>query len=208
MSKRLSILIPTLRSRAALLERLMAALKPQLNDSVEVLTELDSGEAAIGWKRNILVARSSAEYLAFIDDDDLVAEDYIPLVLAAIETKPDVVGFKGLMILNGDYTAARRFHHSIQNRTWFDKDGAFYRTPNHLNPVRRELAVDTPFPPMLSFGEDRAYSDDLRPKLNTEVMIEDHPIYLYEYVPKKPGRQIGQPAPAVGRRLMPRIGHK
>src|SRR4051812_17824915 len=89
---KLSILIPTLPSRRDYLNRLMDVLTPQLSAAVEVLTDSDP-DASTGAKRNRLVARSAATYVAHVDDDDLVAPDYCRRILAAIESRPDVVTF-------------------------------------------------------------------------------------------------------------------
>ena len=77
MNKKLSILICSLASRADKLQRLMNVLQPQINDSVELLVKTDNGEMPIGKKRNLLLEEASGAYIAFVDDDDLVSEDYV-----------------------------------------------------------------------------------------------------------------------------------
>ena len=53
----------------------------------------------------------------------------------------------------------------------------YFRNPNHLNPVKRELALNTKFPKLDRF-EDKDYSARLLKLLNTEEYIEE-PIYHY-----------------------------
>lgn len=183
MGVRLSILIPTLTSRAALLAGLMAHLGER--DGLEVLIDLDEGERSIGTKRNALVERARGDYVAFIDDDDWVCDDYVSRVIEATESDPDVIGLRGVMTTDGK--RPRTFEHSIRYSDWHAAaDGTLCRCPNHINPVRREIAARVPFLE-LSFGEDKAYSLVLRPLLKTEVML-DEPAYFYRYDPHKPRR--------------------
>lgn len=186
----LSILICSLRRRRAYLERLHAVLLPQIeasNGRVEALVEMDrerDGDVPIGEKRNSLVARAAGRYIAFVDDDDLVDPEYVSLILAAIESGPDVVGMSGIMTnMQQKEPKPQLFHHSLEYGDWYEKSGVFYRYPNHLNPVKIEHARATKFLP-LSFGEDRDYSRRLLGLLKTEVRI-NKPIYFYEFRPRK-----------------------
>jgi len=40
----------------------------------------------IGAKRNQLLHRAKGDYVAFVDDDDLVSSDYVNKVLSAVST--------------------------------------------------------------------------------------------------------------------------
>ncbi len=73
----------------------------------------------------------------------------------------------------------------MQYLDWFERDGVYYRCPNHLNPVRRSLAIRAGFPAR-SFREDLDYSLALRPLLRSEVFLEG-PVYFYEFCAKKRG---------------------
>lgn len=55
----------------------------------------------------------------------------------------------------------------------------YYRNPNHLNPVKKELAIQVPYKE-INFGEDKDYSERLFPLLKTEVYISGI-IYYYLY---------------------------
>lgn len=180
---RLSILIPTLTNRSFFLERLGKCLSPQLNDSVEVLIERDSGERSIGSKRNSLLEKAKGEYIAFVDDDDLISCDYISLILQATSSKPDCVG---IHLLHIEDTVLKGFtYHSIRYNSWFDTIDTttgykrYYRNPNHINPVKRELALECKFPE-ISMGEDKVYSKNILPLLKTEEYVVE-PIYYYLY---------------------------
>lgn len=173
--KKLSILIVTLKSRENLFLNLKRILKNQLTPEVEVLVSCDEKESSIGAKRNSLLHSATGEYICYIDDDDIVSPFYVSKILKAIEEKPDCVGIKGVITLKN--IGPRLFEHSLQNTSWFEKDNIYYRCPNHLNPIKRDIALSVGFP-NISDQEDRAYSFNLQGKLKTETLI-DEPIYYY-----------------------------
>ena len=188
--KKLSILVCTLDSRKDFLDRLKTILDPQVSKNselVELLIEQDSGAASIGRKRNNLLKRAQGEYVAFVDDDDIVSSDYVERILGALEGEPDCVGIH-LLHFN-DNTLAGFTYHSLDYRSWFqDKDTStgmmrYYRNPNHLNPIRREHALKVLFPE-ISMGEDREYSKNILQYLKTEKYIVE-PIYYYLFRSKK-----------------------
>jgi hypothetical protein len=182
----LNILICSLDSRARQLSELLAVLEPQCqNRPASVIVERDDGKMSIGDKRNLLLGKADRQYLAFVDDDDTVSPDYVNLIMRAIdlgkqryEKLVDCIGMCGFIIENGVWTW--QFRHSITVNGWSkDKNRRIYfRTPNHLNPIKRQIAQQMVFPSS-NWGEDRAYSDKLRPYLTTEIFIEE-PIYFYK----------------------------
>jgi glycosyltransferase involved in cell wall biosynthesis len=208
MTPKLSILIITIPSRADKLQRLLDILNPQLpaDGSVEIIVkeELPSndGGPTIGANRNAALADASGDYVSFIDDDDLVPKYYVERILKAIRPiesledydnwnstlddlpsweemegmTPDVVGIHGHYILGQN--APELFVHSIKYKEWKTVDGIHYRCPNHLNPVKRTIALQLPYPDK-NYGEDVDYSMRLLPLLNTEVMVDDCIMYFY-----------------------------
>jgi glycosyltransferase involved in cell wall biosynthesis len=179
---KLSILIPSLytQERIDLFSRLKCVLYPQLTPDVEIIPLIDHGEISIGVKRNHLLSMAKGEYISFVDDDDLVSSNYVQQILNAIATGPDVVGIKLIHYLNG-YLLGKT-EHSIKYKEWKNTMGGdglwqFTRCPNHLNPVKRELALRAGFPDKV-YGEDKDYSLNLVKLISTEVMIH-HPIYYY-----------------------------
>lgn len=142
---------------------------------VEILVNGDNGEVSIGNKRNQLLYSAKGDYVAYVDDDDMVSEDYVDAILKAAESKPDCVGIEGVMDSN---LGAAAFKHSIQFQGWYTGTDAYYRTPNHLNPIKRSIAQKIGFPDMM-FGEDQLFSHALKRSLKTEVYI-DHPLYFYK----------------------------
>jgi hypothetical protein len=174
----LSILVCTLVSRRHLLLPLLELLNRQSTPQVEVLVNADDGTKPIGTKRNELLDQAHGNYVAFVDDDDLVSEDYVHRILAAVRSSPDCCGLEGIVTFDG--RNPRRFIHSMKYDHWFEKDGVYYRPPNHLSPVKREIALQVMFPD-ISFSEDRDYSMKILRLLASEVHI-DSPIYYYRTV--------------------------
>jgi len=189
MSKKFSVLICTLEDRKHLLDRLMKVLQPQLTDDVEILVKSDNAEMPIGRKRNMLLDEANGQYVAFVDDDDLVSTDYIRKVLAGIVGAPDCCGLQGIITFQGK--SPRTFIHSLKYKEWFEKNHVYYRCPNHLNPVKKELAMQVKFPES-NFGEDKDYSTRLFPLLKNEYYI---PGVIYHYLYEK------GPAPSDSNRI-------
>lgn len=175
---RLSLLICHLPGRAALLQRLMSLITVQQTPDVEILVDADPTDPT-GTKRNRLLDRARGDYLAFIDDDDLVSPVYVPRIIEALERDPDVVGMELIMTRGGENP--QRCIHSLRYRSWFEigqfPHCVYFRNPNHLNPVRTQFAREARFPDVTQ-EEDRAYSARLLPMLQSEVYL-DGPIYHY-----------------------------
>ena len=177
MEPKLSILIASLEDRGAKLRKLHGFLERQeVTGAVEILLSVDNGEKTTGQKRNELMMQAAGEYIVYVDDDDLVSPDYVIKILEAIDTHPDCCGMEGVITF-AKTGVKRKFIHSMRIRGWYEREGIYFRCPNHINPVKRSLALQAKFPD-LTWGEDRVYSDKLSPLLQTEVMIMG-PIYFY-----------------------------
>ena len=180
---KLSLLVCTLEDRSDYLTRLLGVLDPQVEGTseVELLIEKDEGQKTIGEKRNTLLRKASGEYVAFIDDDDIVSSDYVEKIIKALESDPDVIGMNLLYFVDSNFTGIS--YHSLSYDSWFENQDKstglmrYYRNPNHLNPVKRELALKAGFPE-ISMGEDRAYSAKLLEHIKQEKYIIE-PIYYY-----------------------------
>jgi cellulose synthase/poly-beta-1,6-N-acetylglucosamine synthase-like glycosyltransferase len=176
---KLSILIPSLEERRKTLEQLKTELANQIGKrNVEVLSLSDNRQMSIGQKRNMLLTQSTGEYVSFVDDDDMVSPDYIEKVLNALTKNPDCSSLTGEIVFSDGYS--RPFIHSLRYDRWVDdhEGKVYYRPPNHLNAVRRSIAVQVGFPPWNS-GEDRSFSMGIRHFLKKEEWI-DGVIYNYK----------------------------
>lgn len=194
---RLSVLICSLKERRAMLYELVRNLcvqgglrnivfdekdgfmKMTLPAGAEIIACIDNGEMTISDKCNVLLKRARGSYICFVDDDDSVPDYYLSEILKAINEKtPDVVSFSGEHLIDG--VKQKPFIHALKYKAWSEDEDGSYRAPNHVNPVRRELALKTGFT-NLTCGHDRDYSLRLRPLLSTEVFISRGPMYFYNY---------------------------
>jgi glycosyltransferase involved in cell wall biosynthesis len=168
--------------REGYLGNLLNILSYQL-DGFDVEVIVQDGEGTIGDKRNSALWKAKGDYVAFIDDDDEVSDDYIEKVLEAIKTEPDCCSLTGQITFNGQ--GAQTFEHSIKYNSWRTNiDGepiTYERFPNHLNAIKRSIAIQYRYI-SVSHGEDRWWSEALHNDkvLKTEVTI-DGPIYYYKY---------------------------
>lgn len=177
----LDILIPTLPSRLPYFQQLIACLSPQLTRSdVGLIVLSDDGGLRIGEKRNRLLAKSTADFLVMIDDDDLVHPSYIAKICEALESKPDCVGFKMRRLYDG--IDIGEGINSIKCGGYRNEGYTFYRTPGHLNPIRREIAQSVAYED-LNRLEDIRWAEVVFPLLKTEVFVDE---FLYEYYYRSP----------------------
>ena len=149
-----------LPKRAECYNKLIAELNKQIaannaQDKIEIVTETDNGENSVGKKRNAVLDKAKGEYVCFIDDDDMVTPIYISKTLKALESKPDVVELVGYL---PKYDLP--FIHNLNCGGHFKKDGIQFRTPNHLNTIKTEIARQVRYPE-ISHGQDQDYSHRL-----------------------------------------------
>ncbi len=199
----LSILIASLECRAAPLAELLAELHRQIFQhadpwAVEIHIARDAGAQNVGGKRDALLRRARGRYVCFIDDDDMIAPTYIHDILAAGQAEPnaDCVVFAGRLEVDGRYVGP--FDYSIAHRRYYQTANRYYRTPNHLCPVKRELALAVGFAP-LNCGEDTDYARRLYPLLKTEASVRVRPdaperkeLYRYRFSPSLTATQKGR----------------
>lgn len=184
----LSICIAALPARRAQLDRLLDHLWTQilaLDEPREVEVLVDSRvEPTIGEKRQVLLERARGRFVAFIDDDDGVSHDYISRVVGTLRGNPeaDCASLTGVMTTAG--AVPERFYSSITCTGNYTQGETYYRWPNHLNAIRRDLALQVGFK-AISHGEDIDYAVRLRPLLRHEASTGERPLYLYYYQPSK-----------------------
>lgn len=182
----LSVLICSLVERKELLANLLRELnlfKRKSNLKIEILFDVDNRQKTIGKKRNDLVAKAKGKYCCFIDDDDQITPFYFTEIEKALESKPDCVSMLGFFYYNG--MMLKPFVHTLDCETYSEDEEAFYRPPNHLNPIL------TGFVKRIGFlscnrGEDTDFAMKLcqAKLLRTEGQVEE-PIYHYFFVKNK-----------------------
>lgn len=182
---KLSILICTMPSREEMLKKLQQQLLLLLNDydssEYEIIINADINKN-VGQKRNALLELSKGDFVVFIDDDDEIHDNYIDAFMNVIQMNPDTdcIGYRGYITFNG--ASKKNWVISKECKSWHEKDGVYYRTPNHISPVKRQIAIQVKFPE-IEFGEDFEYSMGILPYLKKEVFIDEQ-LYHYKFMAK------------------------
>lgn len=177
----ISILICTLPERVHYLRRLLAVLEPQVarfSNEIEIRIHDAGRSMPTGTKRNAMIAQSDATHVGFIDCDDMVAHNYAESIVVAARSNPDVITFCGKMTTNGLHPVD--FIIKLGEK-YEERGGKYYRFPNHLTFMKKELIKDVKFPDIWQ-GEDYQFSkkvNDLN-LLKTEVHIPEQ-LYFYEF---------------------------
>lgn len=179
-----TILIPTLGQRAASFRALLDRLLPQTepyDGRVRILAAFNNGSPALPEIRQRLLDAVTTDYVSFVDDDDMVSEDFVPQVMDALETNPDYVGFQVKYFADGKLRGV--IDHSLKHGGWREEKNPYrwLRDITHLNPMRISAARAGRFD-VVSGGqvEDRPWVERVRASglLKTEVHIP-HPLYDY-----------------------------
>jgi glycosyltransferase involved in cell wall biosynthesis len=178
---KLSILICSLPQRLAMFDALLANLTTQVCDEPVQIIYDDREGIPTGTKRNALLQMATGDYVAYIDDDDEVSDDYIQSILEALADEPDCVGIQGIMTTDGGNEQQWKISRMYEG--WYCTNNVYYRYTNHLAPVKKEIALRAGFPDVY-VREDYEYSMRLRALLRSESVIE-HNIYHYRYKSRK-----------------------
>lgn len=139
------ILICSIPHRDVLLTRLLAELDAQLAgcEDIQVTVCRDNLEFTYGWKMQELLNYASAKYVSWIDDDDWIAEDYIPTLRAVLLTGPSYVGYKVEWSVDG--VPVKPVEHSLRYDGWDDDEknerGLITRDISEKNPMLRKVAM-------------------------------------------------------------------
>ena len=188
MPKLLTIGILSLEEdrRRLSLQRLLHALHThtQYADYIEIIVNKDDGTKPVGQKRNEVLDQATGTFVCFIDDDDMVHNQYVPRLVNIIRDNPnlDCIGFSGMYHVDG--RQVMKFKHANRYGGHFkDAHGVQHRPANHINPVRTEHARRIRFP-AINCGEDNDYCSRLLASglIKNEIIV-DEILYLYLWSP-------------------------
>ena len=133
-----------------------------------------------------MLSLARGNYTNFLDDDDDVHDQYIEMIYQRIMRNPDVVELRGILTWIGGNP--RTFIHSIQYNSYFEKNGVYYRPPNHLNTMKRSIAQSFLFatdPVVGNQGEDTKWAMEIaRSKLLKTEEPLTIPYYFYRCKPR------------------------
>lgn len=167
---KLSILICSHVNRRPLLERMLKHLREQSVNGVEVCVAHNDNISKRGRDRNSLIDGAQGDYCAFVDDDDVVSDDYVWRILKAIEGKPDICSLTGRVTSLVDGMSRKFMLSTVYDKvfslpsdevTLIAGNPVYYRFASHINPIRREIVRSVRFPEDI-LHEDNGYSERLR----------------------------------------------
>ena len=184
---KLSVLMLTIPDRNKSMLNAVQQLQKQADatgkgKAVEILVLLDNRSKSISEKRNDLLRIARGKYVAFLDDDDAISNEYMEKILKAIDTHDgvDCITFNQWCSLNGEPMNVEFGVGNPHGQLWRDEDGFLgdiKRPPYHMCVWRREIAQSEPFRPV--YGANGQSSEDidwllrLYPKVQTEHHIPD-----------------------------------
>jgi glycosyltransferase involved in cell wall biosynthesis len=174
----LSILTPTIPGREKQLAALQSKIAAQdAGYHVEHLSLCDNRTRTIGGKRQSLVDIARGEYIAFVDDDDDISDDYVASLLEAIESGADVITFRQRAIYNG---LESEVHFGLNNRDMpFQPGGITLRAPWHVCAWKRSVVDGCQFLEC-SYGEDLAWCLQARRRVKTGFHV-DKVLHTYRH---------------------------
>ena len=186
MSKLWTICIPTLPVRiegySGIIKNLTEQItRSRLTDKIQIITLGDTKEFTVGYKRMCMLHMTVGDYVNFIDDDDAIADNYVSLIYSAIRKQDvDCATFLGEYV---EHDKPKDFSISTKHGHDHDTPECLYRLPNHLCPIRTDIATQVGFPDM-NYGEDQFYSQGINSLIKTEAHIKEK-LYFYVFNHKK-----------------------
>jgi glycosyltransferase involved in cell wall biosynthesis len=149
------------------LPKMVGQLKSQIDpfkNDVDLIIDIDNRNKSLGKKRDEIVNRAKGKYIVFVDDDDILSDDYVISFIVDVS------------INGGAYTPC---YYSIKYDKDYNKSNSYHRLPNHICAVKTGIAKEVGYSDF-TFGEDADFAKRAKPLLKTEFMI-DKVLYYYIY---------------------------
>lgn len=190
----LSICIPTVNGREKSFNNLIGEIDRQLEEinakkMVEVIVKKDNKEISVGEKRDWLYKQCKGKYAVQIDDDDMIAKNYIASVLDAAKKDCDCITYIEDCTIDGVKSKSLitlKFPGWIERLKEPVNDCIRVRTPFFKTPIKTKICKIVGVKDM-RFGEDVDFSKRVYQYLMSEMFINE-PMYIYQYV-KTPHKQ-------------------
>jgi hypothetical protein len=173
-----SVLIATIGQREDRFLALLKTLLPQTEGKeIEVVAYWNNGERPLAEIRQSLVEFAKGEYVSFIDDDDQVPAYYCEKIYPLLDGV-DYIGWRMQVWSNGE--KLKPTFHSLKYTHWYDDNEGFYRNVSHLNPIKRNLALEAGFVAENEVAEDQPWAERAAKLAKTEHFIKDV-MYYYQH---------------------------
>jgi hypothetical protein len=174
----LSILTPSVPSRInTSLAKLIKKIEKQIFDNnlekkVEHLILIDNKIRTVGRKRDNLIQSAVGQFVAFVDDDDDISDDYIKELTDAIKNNPqvDVITFKQNCFIEDNPKGVAVFGLNNENEQ-YAPNIEFKRKPYHICAWNRRIAQKYRVPSN-NICEDVGWCSQLWEEAKTEFFID------------------------------------
>jgi hypothetical protein len=171
----LTVIVPTIPGRESMLSRLLHGLGEQDLTDAEVLVIY--GEGGLGHKVNLGLSVAYGTFSVIVDDDDELAADYVPTVVAAITANPDAdyIGHRIAYIHDGRWTAS--ITHRLEGDPLWDSEP---RGVGPKCPFRTAIGASVDFED--DYTADRRWSQAVHALCYQGAFIDRH-LYRYDFRP-------------------------
>lgn len=177
-----SILTPAVWKRSDLARALTNKIEEQcakagVSGDVEHLVLIDNKARSIGAKRQALLEIARGSYVAFVDDDDDISDDYVEEILNAAKHDTDVIAFWQHATYNGMESTVK-FSGKNQDEV-FRPGGVTLRNLWHVCAWKREAVAECVFGES-NYGEDLTWCVQARAMIRTEASV-DKVLHFYRH---------------------------
>jgi hypothetical protein len=174
----LSILTPSVPSRInTSLSKLITKIEKQIKDNnlekkVEHLILIDNKIRTVGRKRDNLIQSAVGQFIAFVDDDDDISDDYVKELTNAIKNNPqvDVITFKQNCFIENNPKGIAVFSLNNENEP-YAPNTEFKRKPYHICAWNKRIAQKYRVPSN-NICEDVGWCSQLWEEAKTEFFID------------------------------------
>lgn len=178
---KLTILIPTVPSRLTFFyPKIMNELLRQTEgyDNIELIALFDNKKRTIGAKRQSMLDLVQGEYVAFIDDDDRIAPNYIQEIMDTLTNNPesDCIVFNVLCTVNGGTPMLCKY--GIEFKNGEIPNGEWRGQPAHIMVYKTSIAKKHKYKDMGS-GEDCDWVRRACLDIKCQIRI-DKVLYYYD----------------------------
>jgi hypothetical protein len=180
---KLSILILTLPSRRkTFLNDLLDSLEPQVaqHDNVELLVLYDNKKRSVGEKRDSIMSIANGEYTVFIDDDDVVTDDYVSSIISCINENvgTDCVVFDTICTIDDGIPIHCKYGVEYEYNNNASGKGFWTGKPAHTMVYSKQLVLEASFGKS-NIGEDMFWVRQVHGKIKNQSRV-DKVLYYYK----------------------------